>query len=244
MKPVVHSLVVLISLLSPTVAGASGASSCSAKCTGCSGPSPSCSTGSLCESTHCQTGQCGGLHVGCCCSSGTGTFLCVDVSCGSGKLDPQEPAGRTSGESSGWAVVEYSVDSEGRVVDPPWSPFASSSSHAAAVVSQGHSEGERVLEPTGTYFRLVLDTAPVQPGPSADLRWLADRLSVLGLDEQAAVRFAIRIVDGQIEVLFSTDSGLSDSAIAAFRGELVRRPLEGVYLVEIVGGKVGIVHGL
>ena len=139
-------------------------------------------------------------------------------------------------------MIEYTVDEEGVVVDPPTSPFASSSSQATAVIGQAHSAGEKVIEPKGTYFRLVLDEAPAQSGPSADVKWLEDRLAELDLDEQASVRFAVKVVDDQVEVLFSTDSGLSDLALPAFESERDRRPLEGVYLVELAGGSIGIVH--
>ena len=224
----------VLAVLSPVEA----TSSCSAKCTGCSGPSPSCQTGSLCEVSLCQGGQCGGHNVGCCCSVG-GAWTCVDTSCGFGKLDPQYPGGRTGGTE--WAVVEYTVDDTGKIVAGPSTPFASSSAHAATVTSEFRAPGEQTEEPAGTYFRLVLESPPF-PVPPADVRWLEDRLQSLELDPQSETRFAVRVSGRQVEVLFSTDPSVSDLAVDAFVTEPGQRPIDGVYLIEVLAGRIGVVH--
>ena len=229
-------LVACLSIVALIASSPGGASSCSAKCTGCSSSSPSCKTGSLCEATFCQNGQCGGLHVGCCCQTG-GAFLCVDVPCGSGKLDPQNPGGRVDGGSLDWAVLEYTVDLGGQIVDGPTSPFASSSRHAGGVVP----ERGQVQQPAGTYFRLVVDSPP-PPGPPSELGWLEDRLAELDFDEHVAARVGLRVIAGQVEVLFATDPDVADRVVGVLGAEHGKRPIDGIYMIEISGGRVGVVH--
>lgn len=227
-------LILLLALVTPPTF----ASLCTAECLGCDDSAPNCSANCLNGSAHCQDGECGGYHVGCCCIShnpqnGSGR-ICLSLPCGiwhpGDFLTSDTGLLKTSEER--WALLEYVVASSGEIQGVE-ARYASSTAYAASLVRDmtqatvpvtpdlsqelgGNARLRRPADGGELYTAFVLDpgpghkSSPLSP-QSLDALLAALNAGLLGADRETGV-FAIRQQRDTRVVLFSEIETLSEMA--------------------------------